>query len=79
MITGATRGKIFLSVGGRAAKVSVEAYFRPHTDPNTPDFDVYENWVDWEDGGPMTAEEKQTILDDLFASARQKGWTLAVV
>jgi hypothetical protein len=78
MIIGATRSKTQLMVDDRIAKVSVEAYPRPHG-PDSPDFDVYQNWVDWEDGGPMTADEKQAILDDLFASAREKGWTLELI
>lgn len=77
MITNMTRGSIEVTLDGRTATVTGEAY--PIESPG-PTFEAYSKLLRaWDDGTEMTEAEKRAVLDDMQADARARGWDVAVI
>jgi hypothetical protein len=72
MIVRMTRGHVDLDVAGRRVTVQGEAY---RGDP--PTFVAYRNTLTaWQDGTPLTPEERDTVLADLRAALADRGMAL---
>lgn len=68
------RGLVTLRVGGRVLKVGGEALLE-----HDPDFLIYASYLThWEDGSPLSGEQKTEILDRLVEEAARRGWRFAI-
>jgi hypothetical protein len=69
------RGLVQAIIGDRKILVGGEALLE-----GNPDFLVYAQYLNsWEDGTPLTVEEKATFLDDLVEEARRRGWKFEIL
>lgn len=73
VITEVGRGYVRLELDDRTATVSSEMFLPGH---GSPDLIVYPNSWRWEDGSPMSDEERQALWEDLTASAQQHNLTV---
>ncbi len=74
MIVRMTRGHVELDLAGRHVTVQGEAY---RGDP--PTFVAYRGMLTaWQDGTPLTDEERETVLAELRAALADRGMTLDI-
>lgn len=76
-IVGRTRGHLRIAIDGRVASIGGESFLRGGH--GSPDMELYSNWVDWEDGGPVSAEDHAMILESALRVARERGLRFEVV
>jgi hypothetical protein len=44
-----------------------------------PDYTIYADYIThWEDGTPLSEDEKAAILDDVVAEAARRGWKFEI-
>jgi hypothetical protein len=70
-----TRGKARLRVGQRFATVWGEAYAPGY---GSPDFVAFRKQVEWDDGTPVTEEDRERILGVLEDAARTQKFTVEI-
>jgi len=74
-IVNLTRGSVQVRVGGRAATVQGELLARAR---GRPEFVAYRKQVSWDDGAPVTEDDREAILRALQDSARRQKIALEV-
>jgi hypothetical protein len=74
MIVGSTRGHIDLDIDGRKVRIHGEGF---HSGP--VDFVADKSSIThWDDGSVVSDGEHEIILDDLRASAAERGLTIEI-
>jgi hypothetical protein len=69
-----SRGTVYATIDGRTLRISGEALLE-----GDPDFLIYPQYINqWEDGSPLSEEEKNRILADVIAEAAKLGWKFEV-
>jgi Immunity protein 74 len=72
-----TRGTLRITVDGRSVTAQGEAYL---PGGSSPDFDLYQkSIVEWDDGGPVSDEERARIIEAILAEAKSEGMTIEIV
>ncbi|MBV9446851.1 MAG: hypothetical protein JO345_13295 [Streptosporangiaceae bacterium] len=67
-------GLVIVRVDGRILRVGGEGLF-----DRNPDFMIYPSFIThWEDGAPITDEEKAAVLRDLVDEAARRGWKFEI-
>ncbi|WP_374202652.1 Imm74 family immunity protein [Amycolatopsis sp. GM8] len=74
MIVGSTRGYIELDIDGRTVRVHGEGFHGELVDYVLDRSSI----THWNDGSEVTDSERESILDDLRASALQHGLTIEI-
>jgi immunity protein 74 of polymorphic toxin system len=70
----ASRGRVYSIIDGRTLLISGEALLE-----GDPDYLIYPQYIkQWEDGSPLSEEEKNRILADVIAEAARQGWKFEV-
>jgi hypothetical protein len=68
------RGLVIVRVGAGTLHVGGEALL-----DRDPDFLIYSRYIThWEDGSPISDEEKTEILDRLIEEAARRGWRFEI-
>lgn len=73
--TDQARSHLRLELDGRSATVQVEAFLQGY---DSPDFVAFPKQVEWDDGSPISDEDRKRILQTLLASAEERGLTVTV-
>lgn len=69
-----SRGRVYATVDGRTLLIAGEALLE-----GDPDYLIYPQYIkQWEDGSPLSEEEKNRILADVIAEAARQGWKFEV-
>lgn len=73
-ITWVNRGLVILRVNNRTLHVKGEALIA-----GDPDFLIYAQYITrWEDGTPISDEQKAEVLDRLVDEASTRGWKFEI-
>ena len=68
--TDVTRSFIRIAIDGRTATIPGEAFQRGY---GSPDFVLSRQAAAWDDGSPMTTDERERLVDTVMASAAERG------
>ena len=74
--TDVSRSHLRLHLDGRWATARGEAFLPGY---GSPDFEIYRNQIAWENGTPMSDDERERILQTLLAAARERGLEIEIL
>jgi hypothetical protein len=68
--TDVTRSFIRVAIDGRTATIQGEAFQRGY---GSPDFLLSREEAGWDDGSPMTGDDRKRLVEIILASAAERG------